>query len=54
MLYDIVYLIQILTSVSVVIEVVVSRAASIFKARMSVHVCKVTFWGVMASIAMVN
>ena len=48
------YLVQILMSVSVAIEVAVSRAASIFKAHMSVHVCKVTSQGVMASIAMVK
>ena len=48
------YLIQMLMSVSAVIEVAVSRAASIFKAHMSVHVSKDTFWRVMAAIAMVN
>ena len=48
------YLIQILMNVSAVIEVAVSRAASIFRAHMSVHVCKVTSQGAMVSIAMVN
>ena len=54
MLLSVLYLVQMLTSVSAAIEVAVSRAASISKARMSVHVSKVTFWREMAAIAMVN
>ena len=52
--YCLCYLLQMLTSVSALIEVAVSRAASIFKAHMSVHVCKDTSQGVMVSIAVVN
>lgn len=48
------YLTKMLMNVSVVTEVGVNRAVATSKARMSVHVNKDMFWGVMASIAVVS